>query len=112
MRRLDLSLGEVLIEAEDLQDPAPFRLKDLGDVEKEDGALHLTSLERLDSRRILHWTTPDATEAVLMVVNDGHIHNVKGRLEPHDLPSGAVVQLERIGYAILLDDHRLLMMHE
>ena len=112
VRRLDLSLGEVLIEAEDLQDPAPFRLKDLGDVEKEDGALHLTSLERSDSRRILHWTTPDATEAVLMVVNDGHIHNVKGRLEPHDLPSGAVVQLERIGYAILLDDHRLLMMHE
>ena len=112
VRRLDLSLGEVLIEAEDLQDPAPFRLKDLGDVENEDGALHLTSLERLDSRRILHWTTPDATEAVLMVVNNGHIHNVKGRLEPHDLPSGAVVQLERIGYAILLDDHRLLMMHE
>jgi hypothetical protein len=37
---------------------------------------------------------------------------VEGRLEPHALKPGAIVQLERIGYAILLDDGRLLLMHE
>ena len=39
------------------------------------------------------------------------LHEISGRLEPHDFPAGTVVQLERIGYAILLEDGRLLMAH-
>jgi glutamyl-tRNA synthetase len=111
-RRLNLSHGQVFVEAEDLTDHAPFRLKDLGDVEEQDGAYRISSLARSDARRIVHWTTLDAEIGVLVMAIDDHIVEVEGRLEPHALKPGAIVQLERIGYAILLDDGRLLLMHE
>jgi hypothetical protein len=54
----------------------------------------------------------EAQETTLLVAEDDGITEVSGRLEPHRHPPGTVVQLERIGYAILLDDGRLLMTHE
>jgi hypothetical protein len=101
----------VLVESNDAAHGS-FRLKDLVDVDLHDDALHAGSHERKDSRPIVHWTVDDAQETTLLVAEDDLITEVSGRLEPHHHPAGTVVQLERIGYAILLDDGRLLMTHE
>jgi hypothetical protein len=101
----------VLVETEDATHGS-FRLKDLIDVDFRDNALYAGSLERKDGRPIVHWTVDEAQETTLLVAEDDGITEVSGRLEPHRHPPGTVVQLERIGYAILLDDGRLLMTHE
>lgn len=110
-RNHNLASGHVLVESNDAAHGS-FRLKDLVDVDLHDDALHAGSLERKDSRPIVHWTVDDAQETTLLVAEDDLITEVSGRLEPHHHPAGTVVQLERIGYAILLDDGRLLMTHE
>ena len=110
-RHHDLSIGHVLIEREDAE-MASFRLKDLVDVDHHEGALHAGSKDRKDQRPIVHWTVDAAQSTTLVIAEDDQLREVKGRLEPHSHPAGTVVQLERIGYAILLDDGRLLMTHE
>ncbi len=110
-RQHDLASGHVLVESEDAEKSA-FRLKDLVDVDLEDGVLHAGSTERQDNRPIVHWTVDAALPTTLVVAEDDELHDVEGRLEPHDHPIGTVFQLERVGYAILLDDGRLLMTHE
>jgi glutamyl-tRNA synthetase len=110
-RNHNLASGHVLVETEDATHGS-FRLKDLIDVDLRDNALYAGSLERKDGRPIVHWTVDEAQETTLLVAEDDGITEVSGRLEPHRHPPGTVVQLERIGYAILLDDGRLLMTHE
>ena len=110
-RHHDLGSGHVLIEREDA-DMVSFRLKDLVDVERTGQTLTAGSLERLDQRPIVHWTVEAAQATTLVIAEDDQLREVKGRLEPHQHPAGTVVQLERIGYAILLEDGRLLMAHE
>ena len=110
-RNHSLASGHVLVESEDVAHGS-FRLKDLVDVDHLDGALRAGSLARKDGRPIVHWTVDDAQETTLLVAEDDVINEVSGRLEPHHHPAGTVVQLERIGYAVLLDDGRLLMTHE
>ena len=110
-RNHSLASGHVLVESEDAA-VGSFRLKDLVDVDLREDALHAGSLERKDGRPIVHWTVDDAQETTLLVAENDRITEVSGRLEPHHHPAGTVVQLERIGYAILLDDGRLLMTHE
>ena len=101
----------MLIEREDA-DMVSFRLKDLVDVDRTGQTLTAGSLERLDQRPIVHWTVEAAQATTLVIAEDDQLREVKGRLEPHQHPAGTVVQLERIGYAILLEDGRLLMAHE
>ncbi|DAC34194.1 MAG TPA: glutamate--tRNA ligase [Candidatus Poseidoniales archaeon] len=107
----DLTSGHVLVESDDAK-KSSFRLKDLVDVDHEDGVLHAGSRERNDNRPIVHWTVDEAKEATLVVAEDDLLKEITGRLEPHEHPSGTVFQLERVGYAILLEDGRLLMTHE
>ena len=110
-RRHDLSTGHVWIEGEDAG-MTSFRLKDLVDVDLHDGALVAGNVERLDQRPIVHWTVDASQDATLVLAEDDHLREVHGRLEPHEHPAGTVVQLERIGYAIVLNDGRLLLAHE
>jgi hypothetical protein len=110
-RNHSLASAHVLVESEDAAHGS-FRLKDLVDVDLREDVLHAGSLERKDGRPIVHWTVDDAQETTLLVAEDDGITEVVGRLEPNHHPVGTVVQLERIGYAILLDDGRLLMTHE
>ena len=110
-RRHDLTSGHVYIESED-RALASFRLKDLVDVDQHDGHLVAGDIERLDQRPIVHWTVDASQTTTLIVAEEDHLREIKGRLEPHEHPAGTVVQLERIGYAIVLDDGRLLLAHE
>lgn len=112
LRELDLSDGTVYIEEEDAVEAGPFRLKDLADVERDGGTLTVSSLERSDTRRIVHWTASSSSPAVLIVPEEDGLTEVHGRLEANDHPAGTVVQLERIGYAVILEDGRLLLAHE
>ena len=91
---------------------ASFRLKDLVDVDRHEDTLIAGAIERQDQRPIVHWTVDASKDATLVLAEDDMLHEISGRLEPHDFPAGTVVQLERIGYAILLEDGRLLMAHE
>ena len=110
-RRHGLTTGHVWIEEEDAS-MASFRLKDLVDVDRHEDTLIAGGIERQDQRPIVHWTVDASKDATLVLAEDDQLHEVRGRLEPHDFPAGTVVQLERIGYAILLEDGRLLMAHE
>lgn len=110
-RRHDLTAGHVWIEEADAS-MGSFRLKDLVDVDRHEDTLIAGGIERQDQRPIVHWTVDASKDATLVLAEDDQLHEISGRLEPHDLPAGTVVQLERIGYAILLEDGRLLMAHE
>ena len=110
-RHHDLASGHVYIERED-KTMASFRLKDLVDVDQHEGCLLAGDVERQDQRPIVHWTVDTSQHATLIVAEEDRLREVKGRLEPHEHPAGTVVQLERIGYAVVLDDRRLLLAHE
>jgi glutamyl-tRNA synthetase len=96
--------GMVYIEAEDHGD---VRLKDLCDI-NADGTI--TSIEKRDSRPIIHWLA-NGTETRLSIPDGKELRVVEGLLESHSHPIGTIVQLERIGYAIIEKDG-LLLVHE
>ena len=96
--------GVVYIESEDNGD---VRLKDLCDI-SSDGTI--TSIDRSDSRPIIHWLSK-GTETTLSIPEGKELRVEKGLLESHSHPVGTIVQLERIGYAIIENDG-LLLVHE
>jgi hypothetical protein len=97
-----------MIEQEDASNPS-YRLKGFADI-NEGG--QLGSISRSDKRSIIHWVSGDSsTEATLTLPLQENIEHIKGRIEHHDYPIGTIVQLERIGYAIIRKDDFLLM-HE
>ncbi|HIG48614.1 MAG TPA: hypothetical protein EYQ20_20060 [candidate division Zixibacteria bacterium] len=96
--------GMVYIETEDHGD---VRLKDLCDI-NADGTI--TSIEKRDSRPIIHWLA-NGTETRLSIPDGKELRVVEGLLESHSHPIGTIVQLERIGYAIIEKDG-LLLVHE
>ena len=90
-----------------------LRLKEFADVALHDRAAQIESMERSDKRPIVHWL-PDknATEAVLTGTKDNGVFHIEGRLEINDHPVGTIVQLERVGYAIIMDESTLMLCHE
>jgi len=102
-RKIELD-GVVYIEKEDRGD---VRLKDLCDIDA-DGVI--TSIERSDSKPIIHWLA-NGTETKLSIADAKELRVVEGLLESHSHPIGTIVQLERIGYAIIERDG-LLLVHE
>ena len=94
----------VWIEQEDSGNPV--RLKDLCDI-SEDGLVE--SIERSDNRNIVHWVA-GGVPSILTTVESNEIIVVEGILETNNHKVGTIVQLERIGYAIIEDDG-LLMVH-
>jgi glutamyl-tRNA synthetase len=102
-RKINLD-GVVYIETEDHGD---VRLKDLCDI-SSNGTI--TSIDRSDSRPIVHWVA-NGKENRLSIPEGKELRVEEGLLESHPHPIGTIVQLERIGYAIIEEDG-LLLVHE
>lgn len=95
----------VWVEEED--SGKPIRLKDLCDID-ENGVVQ--SIDRSDKRSVVHWVAGGKPSS-LTIVNGQDIGVVEGILENNDYPVGKIVQLERIGYAII-EENGLLMVHD
>ena len=107
MREISLNPPTIYIESEDAT--GTYRLKEFADI-GEDG--NIESIERSDKRPIIHWTSAtNSVESNLIIPDQEKIKIVNGRVESNDYSIGTIVQLERIGYAIITEDGYLLM-HE
>ena len=99
---------KILIEKED-GEHSTYRLKEFADI-NEDG--QIGSISRSDKRPIIHWVSEDSSvQATLTLPLQEKIEHIQGRVENHNYAVGTIVQLERIGYAIIREDDFLLM-HE
>ncbi|MDC0285818.1 glutamate--tRNA ligase, partial [Candidatus Poseidoniaceae archaeon] len=108
MRTISMDSNQIMIEKEDAEH-STYRLKEFADID-EGG--HMGSISRSDRRPIIHWVSPDSSsEATLTLPLQENIEHIQGRVELHNYPVGTIVQLERIGYAIIREDDFLLM-HE
>jgi hypothetical protein len=45
------------------------------------------------------------------MAEDGEVQHIEGKLESHSYPEGTMVQLERIGYARIIDSSTLIFTH-
>ena len=107
VRRISLEQSSVFIEQDDAVET--YRLKEFADLE-ENGVLG--SIERTDKRPIIHWVSSTTSEESTLVIPDQEeMKFISGRIESNNYPLGTIVQLERIGYAILTSKGYLLM-HE
>ena len=95
----------VWIEEED--SGKPLRLKDLCDID-ENG--NVESIDRSDKRSVVHWVA-GGVPSKLTIASGQEMVTLEGILENNNHPVGTIVQLERIGYAIIEDDG-LLMVHD
>ena len=111
MRTFDVSNKAIWIEHEDAV-KNEVRLKGFSNIEINGNLAGIGSIERNDRRPIIHWI-PDtnATPAVLLVAEDGEIKRFEGLMEAHTYPAGTMVQLERIGYARIIDNSTLIFTH-
>lgn len=99
---LDSDVLEVNIAADDFS-TNKIRLKDFADIQLNDkGEGEVLQIARQDNTPIVHWIpTNMAQPAVLLLEEDGELVSAKGLLEVNEFPDGTVVQLERMGFAIL-----------
>ena len=106
-RTISLNPPTVHIESEDAI--GLYRLKEFADVEANG---ILGSIERSDKRPIIHWVSESTSkEATLIIPDQEEMQHISGRVESNSHPIGTIVQLERIGYAIITKEGYLLM-HE
>ena len=95
------------IAREDSTPNVKRRLKDFADIaihEESDKGWggEVIRIERIDNTPIIHWLPESmATPAVLMLEEDGQLVTAAGLLEDNSYPEGTIVQLERMGFAIL-----------
>ena len=107
VRVVKLNPPSIFIESDDAKES--YRLKEFADI---DANGHIESIERSDKRPIIHWTSASTSkDATLMIPHQEEIQHISGRVESNDYPIGTIVQLERIGYAIICENGYLLM-HE
>ena len=99
---LDSDVLEVNIAADDFS-TNKIRLKDFADIQLNDkGEGEVLQIARQDNTPIVHWIpTNMAQPAVLLLEEDGELVSAEGLLEVNEFPDGTVVQLERMGFAIL-----------
>ncbi len=103
-RQFSIDQG-VWIEEED--SGKPLRLKDLCDID-ENGRVE--SIDRSDKRSVVHWVA-GGEPSKLTIASGQDLVTVEGILESNSYPVGTIVQLERIGYAII-EKNGLLMVHD
>ncbi|MDP6888649.1 MAG: glutamate--tRNA ligase family protein, partial [Candidatus Thalassarchaeaceae archaeon] len=105
-------LGEgtinVKIASEDFTSSDGRRLKDFADIEinhektEKGWGGEVIRTERVGNTPIIHWLPSNmAQPAVLLLEEDGELVTADGLLELNDYPDGTIVQLERMGFAIL-----------
>ena len=112
VRRWSLENGKIWLEGDDLE-KMDLRLKEFADVALHDREAHLESIERSDKRPIVHWLSDqNSIEGVLVGTKDDTCFRIEGRMERHKHQTGTIVQLERVGYARIMEDGSLLLCHE
>ena len=112
MRPWKLDQSTVWLESHDLEH-MDVRLKEFADVALNDTEATLQGFERTDQRPIVHWIPQqESAPAILIETKNNEVHRLQGQLERHEHPPGTVVQLERIGYARVLDAETLVLCHE
>ncbi len=110
-RDFDISNSEIYVEENDLSNHS-LRMKEFADFEIESRNATFTSIERSDKRPIIHWVSSnDSIPATLIHPVDGEIKQYNGRMECHSHKVGTIVQLERIGYGIIVDDTTIMFTH-
>jgi glutamyl-tRNA synthetase len=99
---------KVKIASEDFTTREGRRLKDFADIEiyhkksKKGWEGEIIRTERHGNTPIIHWLPKNmAQPAVLLLEEDGELIAAEGLLEVNDYPDGMIVQLERMGFAIL-----------
>jgi glutamyl-tRNA synthetase len=111
-RSWNLKGGTVWLESEDLG-KMDVRLKEFADVALHDQEARVESIERTDQRPIVHWlAASNSVDAILTETKDNKFIRHEGKLETHTYPVGTIVQLERIGYARIMDGEGLMLCHE
>ena len=99
---------KVKIASDDFTSREARRLKDFADIgihhkkTVEGWTGEISRTERDGNTPIIHWLPSNmAQPAVLLLEEDGELVAAEGLLEVNDYPDGTVVQLERMGFAIL-----------
>ena len=99
---------KVKIASEDFTSREARRLKDFADIgihhKKTVGGWtgDIIRTDRYGNTPIIHWLPSNmAQPAVLLLEEEGELVAAEGLLEINDYPDGTVVQLERMGFAIL-----------
>ncbi len=112
IRTFDVSNHTVLIEKEDSNKPK-LRLKEFADFDLDGNSAKFISKSRSDKRPIVHWISEsDSHQAKLIYPENGEIITIDGVLENHNYKSGTMVQIERIGYGILIDNSTIMFTHD
>ena len=111
-RVFKLDDGLVCIEQEDYEKQI-LRLKDFADIEITSDLAKITSIEKSDSRPIVHWlSTKNANQGLLVIPNEDSIEFMSGMIEENDYAEGTFVQIERIGYGKMVDSTTILFSHK
>ena len=111
-RKISLNSQQVLIESTDYGENK-LRLKEFADFDISKNSAKLESLERSDTRKIIHWASVDSSsKSTLKMVTDGEIVEIEGVLEHHNLSEGDIVQIERIGYGVVSEDNTIIFTHD
>ena len=106
-RQWPLSMDSITVNipSEDFTSDGPIRLKDFADIQihhDTDSRGEVIRTERVGNTPIIHWLPENmAMPATLMLEEEGELVIASGLLENNSYPEGTVVQLERMGFAIL-----------
>jgi len=112
VRTFDISNRTVYIEKEDWT-KQNIRMKEFADFDIVGDIAEFISVSRTDKRPIIHWISEiDSHQAKLIYPENGEILTIDGVLENHDFEPGTIVQIERIGYGILLDNSTVMFTHD
>ena len=108
VREIDMSSNVVYIEKSDydkaLGENGRIRLKDFADIQLSgDGKGKIVSLEPQQGANIVHWVC-GGEQSKLFSGQGESLNADTGMLEKNTHPIGTMVQLERIGYAVIEDD--------
>ncbi len=109
-RLFDLGNSSVYISAEDVNQ-GDTRLKDFCNITIDGSIGQITSTERIDKRPIVHWVGNNCEDAELVMVEDGKVITINGKIENYDYPIGTAVQMERIGYGIIVAKNKIVFTH-
>jgi glutamyl-tRNA synthetase len=104
----------IYIEKEDAEKNSKMRLKECADIEISNTTIHFLESRHGDEKLpIIHWLPEDVSQnCTLQYSKDDEIHTIVGKVERHNFKAGTIVQIERIGYAKVVDESTLFLSYE
>lgn len=103
-RLWNLDEDRIYLEKNDLL-KKEIRLKDFADIEISGHDFSIISYNRSDRRPIVHWLPESMARKAVLTIPDGEKLVIQeGMIENFELIKGEIVQLERVGYAIIESD--------